>query len=158
MTTKTKILNQIKKWFTLIEMLIVIVIIGILAAVLIPRMVWAQAKARNTSRMVAVQQISNALIRYQGDNGTYPVKLKDLVDSKYLKSLPSDPQWTALNDFSNIYVPDSTNAHYVICVKLEKEWTNANANADWDCSAKKYTDQEVKQTVSSNSPIYFVWE
>ena len=158
MTTKTKILNQIKKWFTLIEMLIVIVIIGILAAVLIPRMVGAQAKARNTSRMVAVQQISNALIRYQGDNGTYPASVWELVTSKYLKSLPSDPQWTALNDFLNIYVPDSTKAHYTICVKLEKEWTNANANADWACNSVTYVTQEVKQTVGSNSPIYFVWE
>ena len=39
-----------KKAFTLVEMLIVVVIIGILAAALIPRLTGAQSKARDAAR------------------------------------------------------------------------------------------------------------
>lgn len=156
---KKSFLQSMKSGFTLIEMLIVIVIIGILAAVLIPRMIWSQSKARNTSRVVAVQQISNALVRYQWDNWTYPAALSELVTSKYLKSLPLDPQGGALNDFTSaIYTQLDNWAHYKICVKLETEWTNANANHDGDCSSVSYNTQEQKWTVNSTKPVYFVWE
>lgn len=145
MTIKTKILNQIKKWFTLIEMLIVIVIIGILAAVLIPRMVWAQAKARNTSRMIAVQQISNWLIRYHGDEWQYTT-LDSLVPN-YLKSLPKDPQNKLF-----VYTPGSDNLSFVLCAQLEKEWNNANANVNWpqtDMSFVEVTDTVTRKWMTN---------
>lgn len=46
-------------------MLIVIVIIGILAAALIPRLTGAQAKARNTARKADLSQINTAIMAYQ---------------------------------------------------------------------------------------------
>jgi prepilin-type N-terminal cleavage/methylation domain-containing protein len=61
-----------KKWFTLIEMLIVIVIIGVLAAALIPRLSSARWKANDTARKADLQQIATALIAYQMDQNSYP--------------------------------------------------------------------------------------
>lgn len=61
-----------KKTFTLIEMLIVIVIIGILAAALIPRLQSVQGRARDTKRKTDFTQIHNALLIYNTDNGWYP--------------------------------------------------------------------------------------
>lgn len=59
--------------FTLIELLIVIVIIGILAVALIPRLVGSQARARDTARKADVRQIQNAFATYAADNkGNYP--------------------------------------------------------------------------------------
>ena len=46
-------------------MLIVIVIIGILAAALIPRFIGAQAKTRNTARKADLSQINIAITAYQ---------------------------------------------------------------------------------------------
>ncbi|MEI7477618.1 MAG: prepilin-type N-terminal cleavage/methylation domain-containing protein [bacterium] len=62
--------NQ-KKTFTLIEMLIVVVIIGILAAALIPRLQSVQARARDTKRKADLHQIATALEIYKEDNGNY---------------------------------------------------------------------------------------
>ena len=56
-----------KKSFTLIEMLIVIVIIGILAAALVPRLVSVQGRARDTRRAADMNQIYNALNIYRAD-------------------------------------------------------------------------------------------
>ena len=57
-----------KKTFTLIEMLIVIVIIGILAAALVPRLQAVQGRARDTKRKADLKQIATALEIYLLDN------------------------------------------------------------------------------------------
>jgi len=61
--------------FTLIEMLIVIVIIGILAAALVPRLQSIQSRARNTQRKTGVSQIANGVRIYQMDNSSFPSHL-----------------------------------------------------------------------------------
>jgi prepilin-type N-terminal cleavage/methylation domain-containing protein len=52
------------KAFTLIELLIVIVIIGILAVALIPRLTGAQASARDTARKATLQQVATIISSY----------------------------------------------------------------------------------------------
>lgn len=91
-----------KKAFTLIEMLIVIVIIGILAAALVPRLVSVQGRARDTKRKADLQQIGSALAIYKTDNSTFPTAsgnvalvLANQFLSGYLTSTPTDPVSTA---------------------------------------------------------------
>ena len=60
------------KAFTLVEMLIVIVIIGILIAALLPRMQAAQGRARDVARKTALSQIQSAIVTHQGDHGSWP--------------------------------------------------------------------------------------
>lgn len=62
---------NMKKAFTLVEMLIVIVIIGILAAALIPRLTGIQSRARDVARTADLQQLSTALATWNLDNGIY---------------------------------------------------------------------------------------
>jgi prepilin-type N-terminal cleavage/methylation domain-containing protein len=52
------------KAFTLIELLIVIVIIGILAVALLPRLQGAQSTARDTARKASLQQIATVASAY----------------------------------------------------------------------------------------------
>ena len=60
------------KAFTLVEMLIVIVIIGILIAALMPRMQAAQWRARDVSRKTALSQIQSAIVTSQWDKWVWP--------------------------------------------------------------------------------------
>ena len=53
-------------------MLIVIVIIGILAAALIPRLSSARGRANDVARKADLSQIASALVVYQIDKGNFP--------------------------------------------------------------------------------------
>ncbi|MEI7919666.1 MAG: prepilin-type N-terminal cleavage/methylation domain-containing protein [bacterium] len=56
-----------KKAFTLIEMLIVIVIIGILAAAIFPKLSNARGRANDVARKAGLSQVAAALVAYQID-------------------------------------------------------------------------------------------
>ncbi len=73
--------------FTLIEMLIVIVIIGILAAALVPRLADIQWRARDTKRKADLSSMVNALEIYFADYGSYPLQ----ADNTYRASYQSQP-------------------------------------------------------------------
>ena len=53
-------------------MLIVIVIIGVLASALIPRLGSARGKANDVARKADLQQVATAIISYQIDNNVFP--------------------------------------------------------------------------------------
>lgn len=57
--------------FTLLELLIVIVIIGILAAIVVPGLTSGPKRARDTQRKADLRAIKNALEVYYNDNNAY---------------------------------------------------------------------------------------
>ena len=60
------------KGFTLIELMVVIVIIGILATLLIPRIMERPEEARRIKAKMDIKTIESALKLYKLDNGNYP--------------------------------------------------------------------------------------
>ena len=66
--------------FTLVEILLVVTIIGILAALVVPKMLTRGEQARVTSASADVTGgISTALNLYEVDNGVFPKSLQDLI-------------------------------------------------------------------------------
>lgn len=66
-----KNIARIKKWFTLIEILIVIVVIGILATSLIPRLTGTQARAKETTIKTKLKDMMVHANIFYIDNKTY---------------------------------------------------------------------------------------
>ncbi|MBM3210419.1 type II secretion system protein [Candidatus Saccharibacteria bacterium] len=60
------------KGFTIVELLIVIVVIAILAAITIVAYNGIQTRAENTKTMSAVRSYATAIMSYQAQNGHYP--------------------------------------------------------------------------------------
>ena len=76
--------------FTLIEILLVVVIIGILAAVAIPNLIGSSEKAQRNAAKQGISVIESAVARYEIDNSRLPDSLQSLVakgadGSSYIK-------------------------------------------------------------------------
>lgn len=79
--------------FTLIEVLVVVVILGILAAIIVPNLMEKPGQARATKAKADIRAIESALNMYRLDNHSYPTTdegLEVLVD-EYLPRMPMDP-------------------------------------------------------------------
>lgn len=58
--------------FTLIELLVVLVILGLLAGIVMPRLFGRGEEAKRTAAKVQIRILEDALHQYEVDNGTYP--------------------------------------------------------------------------------------
>lgn len=65
--------------FTLIEVLAVIIIIGVLGAVAIPKLVSSTLMARQKADIATAHQVKGALDRFQLETGAYPIEKTDLT-------------------------------------------------------------------------------
>lgn len=65
--------------FTLIELIVVIALIAVLAAVVAPNLLGKASDANRKSAMVQIEKISNAVELYRLETGQYPESLEDLV-------------------------------------------------------------------------------
>ncbi len=91
--------------FTLIELMVVLVIMGILAALIVPNIIGRTDEARITAAKTDIATVMQALKLYKLDNGVYPTQqqgLQALVAKPttppvpgnwkpYLEKLPTDP-------------------------------------------------------------------
>ena len=77
--------------FTLIEIMVVIVILGILATLIIPRFMGREEEARRTVARVQIESMETALKLYKLDNGVYPSTeqgLQALVEPPTIGQIP----------------------------------------------------------------------
>lgn len=80
-----------KKGFTLIELIIVITIIGILAAIAVPIMREAPIRAKEAALKENLFTIRSCIDQYYADRQTYPSSLEELVSKGYMRKVPIDP-------------------------------------------------------------------
>lgn len=104
------------KAFTLIEIMVVVVILGILAVMIVPKVMGRPDQARMVKAKQDLLSLENALELYKLDNGDYPTTeqgLKSLVkkpeiepvpgewkEGGYVKRLPKDP-WGHAYHYAN---------------------------------------------------------
>ena len=99
---------QKKRGFTIVELLIIIVIIGILAAISVVAYNGIQQRARDSARTSDIAGVQKALELYRADNGTYPSvgtdnsgynlsTLSTALVPKYISSIPNDPNTSLTN-------------------------------------------------------------
>lgn len=77
--------------FTLIELLVVMAIIGTILSIAVPRYQSSVSRAKVVTLRKNLNALRDAIDKYYGDKGAFPVSLDDLVTAKYLRNIPTDP-------------------------------------------------------------------
>jgi general secretion pathway protein G len=114
-----------RRGFTLIEIMVVVVILGLLAALVVPKLIGRTGEAKRQMAEINIKGIEQALDLFKLDNGFYPSTdqgLQALVSipeagripknyrkDGYIKSVPKDP-WN--NDY--VYVSPGAHGDYDI--------------------------------------------
>jgi len=140
--------NNKQTGFTLLEIMVVIVILGVLASMVVPNLMGNKDKADRQKVVSDVVALENALDMYKLDNGVYPSTeqgLEALVEQPsgtpeprsyredgYIKRLPQDP-------WCNDYILNSPGEHGkidVLSVGQDGEEGTDDDIGHWNLDAK----------------------
>ena len=92
MKTRTR---AVESGFTLLELLVVMTIIGILAAIGVPALRDSPKRAREATLRADLFTFRSVIDQYKGDKGNYPADLATLVKDGYMRKIPLDPMTKA---------------------------------------------------------------
>jgi prepilin-type N-terminal cleavage/methylation domain-containing protein len=133
-----------KKGFTLIELMIVVAIVGILAAIAIPAYIDYTIRARITEIAGGYDALSTALSEYHASNGYFPQNMSTAT----LASLPSNygqyvyssggGQGTATQDTINYEFEIGAAGYKSIGTAVDGYYLNLQLNYATDSGYKKY--------------------
>ena len=84
-----------ERGFTLLELLVVMTIIGILAAIAVPALRDSPKRAREATLRGDLFTFRSVIDQYKGDKGMYPVDLAVLIKDGYMRKIPLDPMTKA---------------------------------------------------------------
>lgn len=104
MLTISKSRRRGSRGFTLIELVVVVSIIGILAAIALVNVRGAQRKTAETVLKADLHNMRKAIDDFYADRQRYPSTLQELVETGYMRALPPDPitksseTWVAVAD------------------------------------------------------------
>lgn len=131
-----------EKGFTLVELMVVIVLIGLLAGVVSVGVFGVLKKGRITAAVGQIKEIEKAIAMYKMETGRYPEDLDQLMepvgvhDEGLMEDIPVDP-------WGNAYVYDpsgGTKKKYIII-----SWGEDGVEGTEDDVTNEYTPGETQQ-------------
>lgn len=83
--------NSLRRGFTLIELLVVMAIVGLMLTIALPRYFGSLDKSKDVALRENLQVLRTTIDKFYADKGRYPETLDELVEQRYLRSVPVDP-------------------------------------------------------------------
>jgi general secretion pathway protein G len=91
--------------FTLIELLVVMAVVALLLTLALPRYFQSIDVSKETILIENLRVTRDAIDKFYADTGRYPDSLEELVDRKYLRTMPFDPVAEAANRWAIVSPP-----------------------------------------------------
>lgn len=96
--------------FTLIELLVVMAILATLLSIAAPRYFQSVERAKEATLRTDLRLLREAIDKYRADTGRLPDSLQQLVDQRYVRSVPVDPVTGDASDWVLVPHPDGATA------------------------------------------------
>jgi type II secretion system protein G len=132
--------------FTIVELLIVIVVIGILAAITIVAYNGVQTRARVANAQADLRAITRLMEMYKVDNGVYPAPGPELEQVLRAAKLYQPTRWTAAQELAG----ESPKKSFMFCIKGDKQHYAVIAKAPI------YNFTLAEQPAYTGQPLYYV--
>jgi type II secretion system protein G len=126
-----------RRGFTLVELLVVVIIIAILAAIAIPKFTNASLRSKESSLKGELKMLRDAVELYKNDTGGYPLVLTDL---------------SATTAPANVYNPVSSANMSMVANTWKGPYVSNVDNDPIDNQTFQYTDTSGKVQASANDP------
>lgn len=99
-----------QRGFTLIELLVVMAILATLLSIAAPRYFQSVERAKEATLRTDLRLLREAIDKYRADTGRLPDSLQQLVDQRYVRSVPVDPVAGDAIDWVLVPHPDGATA------------------------------------------------
>ncbi|MDD6173280.1 MAG: type IV pilin protein [Elusimicrobiaceae bacterium] len=133
-------MSKNKKGFTLLELLVVVLIIGILGAIALPQYMVSVERTRVTGNMSEIKPIYDAALQYYSYNDEFPDSLKKLPVS--------------LPESYTVNGKTATNANGTCAVSLETAGTNPYLSMKCGRGSPNEYEFQFKYSINSSGTIF----
>ncbi|MDP3653826.1 MAG: prepilin-type N-terminal cleavage/methylation domain-containing protein [Rhodoferax sp.] len=122
-----------RRGFTLIELLVVMAIIAMLLSIAVPRYLRSVDDAREAALKSSLAQVREAIDHFYADRGVYPQTLPDLIEKRYLRSIPVDPITDSAQTWQLMPLPGTEDAAVIYDIRSGAQGVSrlGEAYANW---------------------------
>jgi general secretion pathway protein G len=124
-------LSKLKRGFTFIELMVVMVVIALLLSLALPRYFDGLERGKEAVLREDLATMRDAIDHYHADKGVYPSSLEMLVEQRYLRFVPEDPMTGSKESWEMVPLPDSAPGVYDIRSGSQEVAKDGTPYASW---------------------------